>query len=390
MRLGSRVAHMTGGTGDGWDIYYRARDLAAAGEKVWNLTIGDHDRRTDPRILDALHRAALAGATGYTVGSGRPALRDAIAARVAERTGVATARENVIVTPGGQGALFSAHMVLAGEGDTALYCDPYYATYPATLRATGARAVAVGTRAEAGFQPEEAALDAAARATGARTLLINTPNNPSGAVYSRATLEGIARVALAHDLWVIADEVYDTMVWEGEHVTLRALPGMAERTVVIGSMSKSHAMTGSRLGWMVAPPEVAQAVTTLATNTTYGVPGYIQEAALFALGLGEGFEADTAAPFARRRAIAVAALKGATALGLRPCAGGMFLMVDVRATGLSGDAFAGRLLEAERIAVMPGESFGASTAGHIRIAMTIPDEEFAEAVGRLAAFSGRL
>jgi arginine:pyruvate transaminase len=388
MRLAKRIGHILSGGSDGWDIYYRARDLILAGEKILNLTIGEPDIRTDPAILQAMAESARAGNTGYTFGPGKRALREAIARRVETRTGVPTDWRNVVVTAGGQFALFAAHMALLDPGDRALYCDPYYATYPGTLRATGAEAIAIPTRPENAFEPTYA--DIAARAPGARTLLINTPNNPTGSVYSEATIEAVARAAKDHDLWLVSDEVYDTQVWEGRHLSPRALPGMAERTIAIGSLSKSHAMTGSRIGWIVAPEPVAEAATTLATMSTYGVAPFLQDAALFAISQGEGFEGRLAEPFRRRRALALQALQGANALKLIPPRGAMYLMLDIRATGLSGNAFAEKLLAEEQIAVMPGESFGQAAAGHIRVAMTIADEGFARAMERLAAFAARL
>ena len=194
-------------------------------------------------------------------------------------------------------------------------------------------------------------------------------------IYGQATLDGIASVCREHDLCLISDEVYDTQVWEGQHVSPRALPGMAERTLVVGSMSKSHAMTGSRCGWLVGPEEAIAHLINLATHTTYGVPGFIQDASVFALAQGPEFEAEIAAPFRRRRAIARRILAAQDTVGLIPSGGAMYLMLDIRATGLSGESFAEQLLEAHRIAVMPGESFGAAAAGHLRVAMTIADDD---------------
>ncbi|MFC7705096.1 pyridoxal phosphate-dependent aminotransferase [Plastorhodobacter daqingensis] len=387
MKLAERIGAITGGGSDGWEIYYRTRDLLAAGVPVLNLTIGEHDVRTDPAILAAMDQSARAGNTGYSFGPGKQELRAAIAERVAAQTGVATTWENVIVTPGGQGGLFAAHMALCDPGDRALYIDPYYATYPGTIRATGAVDVPVPTRSRDAFQPTADVL--AAHAPGARSLLINTPNNPTGVVWSRDTLETVAQVCRDHDLWLISDEVYDSQIWDGAHLSPRALPGMAERTLVIGSMSKSHAMTGSRLGWVIAPPEVIRAIAVLATNTTYGVPAFIQDAALFALRQGADFEAAVAEPFRRRRSLARAVLDRQQAVRLIPSSGAMYLMLDIRATGLSGAAFAERLLEQERIAVMPGESFGTAAAGHVRVAMTIEDRAFVTALERLCAFAAQ-
>lgn len=385
MDIANRIKAITGAGSDGWEIHYRTRELVAAGEQVLALTIGEPDIPTDPAILTAMHKAAMAGHTGYTLGPGLPELRRAVAERVERRTGVPTTAENVIITPGGQSALFSAHMALLDAGDRGLICDPFYPTYPGTIRTAGAEPVTIPTRPEDAFQPREEEI--AARAAGARTLLINTPNNPTGVVYSRATLDGIARVAGAHDLWLISDEVYDTQIWRGTHVSARSLPGMADRTVVIGSMSKSHAMTGSRLGWVVAPVPVVEAVSVLATNTTYGVPAFIQKAAIFALGQGEELEARIAEPFRRRRAIAERLLAGQNTVRLIPSSGAMYLMVDIRATGMSGLGFARALIEEERIAVMPGESFGAAAAGHLRVALTLEDGAFEQALARLVAFA---
>lgn len=386
MPLSHRISAVYGTGSDGWEIYYRTRELIAAGVPVLNLTIGEHDIRTHPRILEAMHASAMAGNTGYAFGPGKQDLRSAVAARVQARTGVPTHWRNVVITPGGQSGLFSSHMALLDSGDRALHCDPYYATYPGTIRSVGAIPVAVPTDAAQAFEPQAEAI--AARAGGAKTLLVNSPNNPTGVIYSRQTMDGIARVVQDHDLWLISDEVYDTQIWDAAHLSPRALPGMLERTLVVGSMSKSHAMTGSRIGWVVGPEPVIEAITLLATNTTYGVPAYIQDAALFALSQGAAFEAEIAAPFRRRRALAQGLLAGQNAVRAVPSSGAMYLMLDVRGTGLSGNAFAGALLDAERIAVMPGESFGTSAAGHVRVAMTIADEPFAEAFARLLAFAG--
>jgi arginine:pyruvate transaminase len=243
----------------------------------------------------------------------------------------------------------------------------------------------VKAQAAQAFQPRAA--DLAAAAPTARSLLINSPNNPTGVVYSQATMEGIAQVCRDHDLWLVSDEVYDTQVWEGAHLSPRALPGMAARTLVVGSMSKSHAMTGSRCGWIVGPEPIIAHLIDLATHTTYGVPGFIQDASDFALRQGAAFEDDIAAPFRRRRALAQEVLAGQNAVSLVPAQGAMYLMLDIRSTGLSGEDFAYALLERHQIAVMPGESFGKAAAGHVRVAMTIEDDAFKAALVTLCGFA---
>ncbi|WP_458790712.1 pyridoxal phosphate-dependent aminotransferase [Yoonia sp. MH D7] len=385
MKLSNRVTHITDGGSDGWDVFYRARRMIDAGQKVVELTIGEHDIRTHASILDAMDRSAKSGRTGYAEVPGSFALRDAVAARIQSRTGVPTTRENILITPGGQSALFSSHNAVCDQGDTALFIDPYYATYPGTIRAIGAIPKSIPAFAENDFQPQ--ASDIAAAAKGAKSLLINSPNNPTGVIYSAETMAEIAKTCIENDLWLISDEVYDTQIWEGKHLSPRALPDMAERTLVVGSMSKSHAMTGSRIGWVCGPAEVISHLINLATHTTYGVPGYIQDAADFALSQGTPLEDEVSAPFKRRRALTLKALEGQNVVRLVPVQGAMYAMLDVRATGMTGEEFANALLSAELIATMPGESFGASAAGHIRVAMTINDDAYVDALQRLVAFA---
>lgn len=385
MQISDRITGLTGGGSDGWGLFLKARRMIGDGIPVIELTIGEHDIRTAAPVLQAMHDSAMGGHTGYASVPGTNTLRDAVAARVQARTGVPTTRDNVMITPGGQSALFAAHAAVCDPGDTALYIDPYYATYPGTIRGVSAIPRAVITRAEDAFQPQADVLDAAAK--GARSLLVNTPNNPTGVVYSAATMEAIAQTCHAHDLWLISDEVYDTQVWEGTHISPRALPGMADRTLVVGSMSKSYAMTGSRCGWVVGPEDIIGHLITFATHTTYGVPGFIQDAAVYALEQGAAFEEEVGAPFARRRERARAVLAGQNTVGLIPSGGAMYLMLDIRATGMSGDDFADALLEAHHIAVMPGESFGKAAGGHVRVAMTIEDKQFEAALRTVCAFA---
>lgn len=386
--LSPTLTDITGGGSDGWEVFVRAREMIATGTPVTELTIGEHDIRTDPIILDAMHASARGGHTGYAMVPGIVALRKEVARRVQDRTGIPTGPENVMITPGGQSALFASHLAACPKGEKALFIDPYYATYPGTLRAIGADAVPIEARAENGFQPRASDIDA--QAEGAASLLINSPNNPTGVVYTRKTLEAIAEVCKRRDLWLISDEVYDTQIWKGEHLSPRALPDMAERTLLIGSMSKSHAMTGSRVGWIVGPQGAIAHLINLATHTTYGVAGFVQDAALFALNQGPALEVEIAAPFKRRRAMTVDILAEQNVVKMIPADGAMYVMLDIRATGLSGEAFANRLLDERHIAVMPGESFGKAASGHIRVAMTIEDSAYAQALRDLCAFAALL
>ena len=392
--LSRRIRTLVPEAGDGWEIYYRARRLQSAGRAVTWLCIGDHDVPTSPEILDAMQRSVEAGHLGYTPLPGTPALRRAIAARVTARARVPAGHENVIVTAGGQGALFAAMMAALDPGQACVVLDPYYASFPVTVRAVSAEPIVVQTRPEDGFQPDIAAIEAVLTPS-TRAILINTPNNPTGAVYARERLERLAELCIRRDLWLISDELYDSQVHDGAHLGPRDLPGMAERTLVVGSMSKGFAMTGARIGWLVAPAEAVARLSDLALATTYGLPGFIQDAALHALTTCAGEEAEVARRYRGRRDVAVAALgeggsTGGPVVRVVPPQGGMYLMLDIRGTGLDGIDFAGRLLEEESIAVMPGESFGAAAAGHIRVALTIPEDALAPAMTRIARLAERI
>ena len=335
-----------------------------------------------------MYASAEAGNLGYTPGAGLRPLRQAIADRVSARGGAPATADNVIVTSGGQGAIFAALMAALDPGDDCVILDPFYTSFDMTVRAVSARPVIVQTRAEDGFQPDAATIEAALTPR-TRAILINSPNNPTGAVYARARLEAVADLCRRRDLWVISDELYDSQVHDGAHVSIRDFPGMAERTFVIGSMSKGYAMTGARLGWAVAPEFATLCMADLAGTTTYGLPGFIQDAALHALTDLEDYEAEVARRYRRRRDIALEVLAGSNHVGFVPPEGGMYVMLDVRPTGLTGAEFAKRLLDEELIGVMPGESFGRAAAGHVRVALTVGDEELRGALVRIVRFAAR-
>lgn len=388
MKPSNRIASITNGGFDGWEIFYKARQMISSGTDVTELSIGEHDIGTDPAILKSMNEAALNGHTGYALVPGIEELRSLVANKTEKKTGIRTTLENVIITPGGQSALFAAHMAVLDQGETAAYIDPFYATYPTTIRSVGAIEKKIITSAENYFQPTFEQLDSATKKT--KSLLINSPNNPTGMVYNEATIKSICDVAKKNDLWIISDEVYDTQIWAGKHISPREIENMTERTLVVGSLSKSHAMTGSRLGWLLGPKEVIAKAIDLATNMTYGVPGFIQHAGIFALEQGKEFEEKISWPFNRRRKLALDILKDFPNLEHIPPQGAMYVMLNIRTTGMSGTSFAHKLLDAEKIAVMPGESFGEAASGHVRISLTLADKKFEETFRRICKFASNL
>lgn len=377
-----RIASIVSSGKDGWEVHSEAMARRDAGQPIIFLSIGDHDFDTPSESVEACVRALRAGYHHYTNLPGIPRLRRALAAASTRASGIETAPQEVIATPGGQSALFAAVQAALNPGDHAVVVAPYYATYPYTFRGAEAEFTVVESRAEDGFQPRAEAIEAAIR-PNTRAILVNTPNNPTGAIYSRASLEGIAGLCRKHDLWLISDEVYWTLV--DQHLSPRALPGMAERTIVVNSMSKSHGMTGWRIGWITAPAELVTLLTDLNLVSTYGLNDFISHAAAEALEEGYGVR-DIAERYAARRHVMLDAMRGLNRVTVRGSEGGMYVMLDVREIQTDDEAFAFRLLDSENIAVMPGSSFGEAAAGHIRISLCQPDEVLREAAQRIRRF----
>ncbi len=380
----ARISGIVPSGKDGWEVHFAAMTRKQAGEDIIMLSVGDHDFDTPSETVEACVDAVRAGYHHYTQLPGLPRLRAAMA-RISKRcTGVDTALSEIIATPGGQAALYAAVQATHDPGDHAMVVAPYYATYPGTFRAAGASYTVVEAHAADGFQPRASEIEKALK-PNTRSILINTPNNPTGAVYSRKCLEEIAELCVRRDLWLLSDEVYWTL-GGGEHVSPRALPGMAERTLVINSMSKSHGMTGWRIGWLTAPADLVSLVINLNLVTTYGLTDFVSRAAIEALENDFGVE-QIAAIYSGRRSLFVDQMRGLNNVTVRGSEGGMYVMLDISAIEADCEKFAWDLLEAEKVAVMPGVSFGDAAAGHIRISLCQPDDVLQEAAGRLRRFA---
>lgn len=389
MKFSPLVSRIAGGGADAWNVHNRAVEQRAAGREITFLTIGDPDQAAPETVIETARDALRRGVKGYAPMVGLPHVRAALAERIARLTGAPCAAANVAITPGAQAGLFIALQCVVGPGDEVVVCEPVYATYQAILGACGATMVHTPLRPEAGFHPDLAAI-AAAITPRTRAIWINSPHNPSGAVLTREELEAIAELCRRHDLWLIADEVYEGLAFARPHISAWSLPGMAERTAVVSSLSKSHAIPGFRFGWIVGPPELMGHVFNMVLCMLYGGPPFLQEAVLPALRGDLQAAADLHADYKRRSAAFAELLSTAPGCRIGPVEGGMFALLDVRGTGLSGDAFAERLLEEEAIAVVPADAFGPSAAGHLRISLTLPDEALLAAGARIVAFAERL
>jgi arginine:pyruvate transaminase len=380
-KITDRLAH-TGGAR--WAVHFEGRRRKAAGEDMIVLTIGEPDLPPEPRVIDACVRALRDGRTRYSNGRGEPATLEAISALYARRRPGVGPR-NVLCLPGTQTALYAAFQALVGPGDGVLVGDPYYATYDGAIAATGAHRISVPLRRERGYR---LAAEDVERAAGpdARVLLLNTPHNPTGAVLSARDVAEIGEVARAKDLWILSDEVYRDLVFDGSAAASPFDdPALAERVIAAASISKSHAAPGFRSGWLVGPEDFVDRLLPVVEAMLFGSPPFIADATAAALAAPSEVADAMRDAFARRARLIETMLASAPGLRVNPPAAGMFVTADVAGTGMDGDAFAAGLLE-HGVAVMPGGAFGETGGDLIRISVTEPDEALEEACRRILRF----
>lgn len=359
----------------------RARSLRADGVDVINLGSGTPDFTTPEHVIEAAKDALDAGHTQMGPTAGRPALRRAVADKLARQNGIDTDPGAIGVTPGSKFALFAAIRSLLRDGDEAVLLDPSWVSYAAMIRLAGGDPTRVRLDPSTGFTP--GGIDLAGRVTDdTRALVFSNPANPSGAVFSRAELERIRDVAVEHDLWVVVDEIYERLVHDGEHVSIASLPGMAERTITTNGFSKSYAMSGWRLGYLAGPRPVVDAARTLQSQTVSSAPTVAQHAAVAALEGPQDAVERMRRTYETRIDAGLDVLADAGIDAPRPD-GAFYLFVPV---GTADDvALAEALLEEHRVSTTPGSPFG--VAGYLRIACTVPEERLVEGLERIA---GRL
>ena len=390
MRYAAILDRLSGLGGAKWEIHARARQMKAEGHQVIELTIGEPDVPCPDSLLEVAARAMQAGRTGYSNGRGEPQLLRALAARLSTRRGRAFTPDHIMCFPGTQTTLFAVLMAITESGSEVLVGDPMYATYEGLIRASGARPVPVALRPERGFRLDPADL-AAAVTPATRAILLNTPHNPTGAVLAQDDLAAIGAVAQAHDLWIVSDEVYEDLVFPGTRFASPLdPPELAERVIACASISKSHAAPGFRSGWCVGPAEFCERLLPLSETMLFGGQPFIADMTAAAVSAPSEVAPGMVARFAARAAMIRDALDGLHGLHVHVPQAGMFALLDIRATGHSGEAFAASLLEAEQVATMPGESFGQALSGWLRLALSQSDGLTAEACRRIARHAAHL
>lgn len=388
MRFSSRVDRLGGKGASAWNIHFRGVMAQRAGEDVILLSVGDPDFDVAPNIAARLKASLDAGETHYADIAGNPDLRAAIARYHGGLTGQAVTAENVLVVAGAQSGMFSAAQVLLGPGDAVIVPSPRYVTYEALFGAAGAEIIDVPLRPENGFHLDPADLAAALR-PNARAIVLTTPNNPTGTVMRQDEIDAVVDFARKHDLWVLTDEVYARLAHERPHVSPAGQPGMADRAVTVCSLSKSHAMTGFRIGWVVGPVPFIEHLTRMVLCSVYSSPPFIQAAAVEAIEGDQSAQEHMAAAYKARGRLVFDRLNQSPHLKCYRPEGGMFVMVDVRPSGLSAEEFAERLFVEEKVTTLVGDAFGPEAAGHLRLSMTYDLPVLEEACRRILALAER-
>ena len=380
-KITDRVASLAA---DKWAVHFEGKQMLAAGKNMIFLSIGEPDLPPAPAILDVAAQQMKAGRTRYSGGNGEEPLLQALSQHYTKQTGREIAPNQFLFLPGTQTALAVAFLSIIESGDEVILLDPYYATYEAVISAPGGIPVSVKLDADRGFHPDIAAI-AAAITPRTRAILLNSPSNPTGAVFTEAEIRAIAALAVKHNLWIVSDEVYATLIHGGAKFFSPFFDKtLEERVIVCSSISKSHALPGFRAGWIAASKDYCDKVIPISEALLFGSPPFLQDATAYALSHEFAETKRMQQLYVERSKAMIEGLAGSNRVSAHMPEGGMFVMVDVRKTGLSGNDFALRLLREKQVVTMPGESFGTSAAGHLRVALTVDEAQVREAAKRIA------
>jgi len=389
--IASRISVMSGE--GALSVYARATELEGQGRSIIHLELGEPDFHPGRSVVESVAKALAEGKDRYCAVAGVAALREEIAAYLQRTRNINVSPANIVMAPGCKTALFFAMMALLEPGDEVLYPDPGFPGYPSITQGLGAVPVPFELSSRNHFQPDLS--EVAAKVTRrTRMLLTNSPGNPTGTVYTDEVQRGLAELAVTHDLWVLSDEIYARIIYGGEYISMLRYPRMKERTLIIDGFSKSFAMTGWRLGYTVAPPDVVPALLMMAMNTYTCVNEFIQYAAIDALRDREGTTPRMVGEFARRREQFVHDLNEVPGFRCAAPDGAFYAWVDIRGTGSSAEEVCRILLEEAGVAAIPGAAFGPSGKDFVRFSFASSMENLREAAARImkvsAAWQGTL
>ncbi len=368
-----------------WAVHDRACALRAAGEEVYLLSVGDPDLPTLPSTIDHAIESLRDGRTHYAPGAGERNLREVIAGIEERSAGRPCSPDDIIVFPGATNAIYSVMSCLLDAGAEIIVAEPMYIGYRAIFAALGAKVVSVALEVGNGFRLNLERLSAAIT-DRTRVIFINTPGNPAGNMIPADQLRSLADLCWKRGIWLASDEVYSMITFEGRHVSLRTAAERLENVIVIDGLSKSHAMTGWRLGWVVTHQDLVEHLLRFSSATIFGCSQFVQDAAAFALQNDEEYMAEVRSEYKNRRDFVCDRIASIPRLDCAKPEAGMFVMLDVRGLGTDGMRFAEDLLEKQRVSVLPGEGFGRSTRDYVRLSLAQPLECLEASMDRIERF----
>ncbi len=366
-----------------YEVLAQAQQLEAKGRDIIHLEIGQPDFETFANVSLAGIQAISTGKTRYTPPVGMPTLREAIAEDAGKRRGIAVTPEQVVVSPGAKPNLFFPTLALVEAGDEVIYPNPGFPTYEAMIRVAGGIPVPIPLKEENNFSFDLNAFDQLINGR-TRLILINSPSNPTGGVMPKADLAHIAAAAQKFDAWVLSDEIYGRIVYDGVEVTsIAALPGMAERTIIMDGFSKTYAMTGWRLGYGIMPEPLARVVGLLLTHSVGCTAHFSQQAGVEALTGPQAQVDEVVAEYKKRRDVIVAGLNGLPGISCQTPQGAFYVFPNIKALNMSSAALANRMLADGGVALLPGSAFGAFGEGYLRLSYVNSIENIERALARM-------
>ena len=371
-------------------VMNKARALKAAGKSVVDLSGGDPDFDTAPHVTEAAIAALKNGFTHYTPSRGIPELLKAIVDKTENENSAAYTTKEVLVTPGAKTALYTAAQAIINPGDEAILFDPCWVSYDPCIELAGGKSVYVTMDTSTTLNDLKASLEKAVT-KHTRMMILNSPNNPSGFVWTKEQLEVVADFVQTNNLYVLSDEIYEKLIFEDmPHVSIASLPGMTKHTLVLNGLSKSHAMTGWRMGWMLGPEKVMSEMLKIHSHSSTCAASFVQKGAVAALEGPQEYTNYMVGRYKTRRDNLAAGLNKIPGIQCESPAGAFYAFPDVSATGMSDMDFASQLLEKELVATTPGSAFGPGGKGKIRLSFANSDEMLAEAVVRIERFVSNL
>lgn len=386
MKLAEAMSRL--GTETAFEVLAKARALEAQGKEIVHLEIGEPDFDTPSNIIETAGTAMREGQTHYSPSAGIPELRRAIAEYTAERVGAKVTPDQVVVTPGAKPIMFFVILALIEEGDEVLYPNPGFPIYESMINFVGAKPVPLALEEERDFRFDVSQLRKKVTPR-TRLVILNTPQNPTGGMLTREDLEEIAAVAREHDLMVLSDEVYERIVYEGEHVSFLSLPHVQDRTILLNGFSKTYAMTGWRLGYGVMPEELAVHITRLMTNSNSCTSTFIQHGGVEALRGPQDAPLKMVEEFRRRRDVIVPGLNAIEGIRCAMPRGAFYVFPNIEGTGMDERQFADFCMEEAGVAVLAGTSFGEHGRGFIRMSYANSIENIQKALANIEAALAR-